>query len=131
MLVSAQSTDPKSYNTVRANFEVPWKCKYVKYYVSSMNTMCDIMMITKDDYIEIELVKEEEENEIKKINFRDYYPDSNGRILALTLNIYCSKYMKWEYVDTYRVLTMTPSQNIIIRNMSHIVALVTGLYNTK
>ena len=54
MLISVQSTDPKSYNTVRTNFEVPWKCEYVKYYVSSMNTMCNILMTTMDDFFEYE-----------------------------------------------------------------------------
>ena len=53
MLISVQSTDTKSYNTDRTNFEVPWKCEYVKYYVSSMNTICNILMTTDKDFIEI------------------------------------------------------------------------------
>ena len=67
MLISVQSTDPESYNTVRTNFEVPWKCEYVKYYVSSMNTIGNILMLTKDDFMEIELVDEQDENDKIKI----------------------------------------------------------------
>ena len=52
MLVSVQSTNANEYNKVSVNLDIPWKCKYIKYYVSSINTLSNIMICTKDDYLE-------------------------------------------------------------------------------
>ena len=132
MLISVQSTDRESYNTVRTNFEVPWKCEYVKYYVSSMNTMCNILMMNEDDFMEIELVDERNENEkIKIIKFAEYYLGRDGRDLANALNNHTKPYMEWTYLNLYKVLIMKPNQNIIIRKMSHRIELATGLFDEK
>ena len=50
MLYSIQSK-PENYNTVRLNIDIPWKCEFVKYYVSSINTKANILMTTEDDYL--------------------------------------------------------------------------------
>ena len=132
MLISAQSTDRESYNTVRTNFEVPWKCQYVKYYVSSMNTMGNILMMTKDDFIEIELPDEQDEDKkIKILKFRDYFIGREGKDLATTFNIYTKFYIEWDYTYLYKVFTMKFLNKTIIRNMSHRMKLITGLFNEK
>ena len=88
-------------------------------------------MTTDDDYIEIELVKgEEEENEIKKIKFMDYFPTEDYNLKSY-LNTACKDYIEWRYLSLYRSFTMRPLQNMIIRKMSHRVELMTGFYNTK
>ena len=42
------------------NLDIPWKCDYVKYYVSSINTKANILMTTNDDYIEFEYLNNDQ-----------------------------------------------------------------------
>ena len=51
MLISTQSNNPKEYGRVIMRLDIPWKCPYVKYYVSSINTKANILMTTDDDYL--------------------------------------------------------------------------------
>ena len=144
MIISVQSTDPESYNTVRTNFEVPWKCEYVKYYVSSMNTRCNILAATKEDNFKITLtyhnIEEEEEDsddneelitEDQNFTFSEFYPISSFKNLEKILNQFFANYIKWEYDYQKRVFKMTPLEHMIIHEPSHRIALFTGLYNTK
>ena len=139
MLISVQSTDPESYNTVRTNFEVPWKCEYVKYYVSSMNTRCNILSITNEDVFRIKIIndKEEEEEEeeavdnIININFSELYEPSSIYDVLTYLDRTCSGFIKWQYDNAKRVFKICPLKPMIIYALSHRVALLTGLYNTK
>ena len=139
MLISVQSTDPESYNTVRTNFEVPWKCQYVKYYVSSMNTRCNILAVTDEDefrYSPFEHDEEEEGYEIfdedaTVINFTEHYSFSSFKSLEKYLNEIFDEHIKWEYDSGQRVLKMTPLKNMIIYEPSHRVALLLGLYNEE
>lgn len=50
MLCSVNSNSP-DYSLVKLNVDIPWKCDYVKYYVSSINTKGNILIVTKDDYL--------------------------------------------------------------------------------
>ena len=65
MLCTAQSTND-DYSIVRMNLDIPWKCNYVKYYVSSINTKANILLTTDDDYLlfetTIEAIRIEFEN---------------------------------------------------------------------
>ena len=53
MLVSVQSTNADEYKKVSNNLDIPWKCKYVKYYVSSLRTLSNILLTNDEDYFEM------------------------------------------------------------------------------
>ena len=134
MLISVQSTDPESYNTVRTNFEVPWKCEYVKYYVSSMNTRCNILMTTDEDYFTFTLTGSDEEEDgdnNEYFQFSVFYPPPSFKYHVAWLNEFFENFINWEYDSTERILKMTPLKSMIIYEPSHRVKLILGLYNTK
>lgn len=43
----------ESYNAIQSSIDIPWKCEYVKYWVSSINFTANMYNITVKDYIEI------------------------------------------------------------------------------
>ena len=50
MLLSLESSND-NYSKIRANVNIPWATKYVKYHVSSLNTKANVLLTTKDDKI--------------------------------------------------------------------------------
>ncbi len=146
MLISVQSTDPESYNTVRTNFDIPWKCEYIKYYVSSINTNCNILMTTTDDVFEYytyetktkniydeeeEEEEEEEYREVSDITTIHFQNRSSYTIKSIEdfMNKNTRDDIKWEYDNNKRVFIMKMLKNISIERVSHRVALLLGLYN--
>ena len=126
MLVSMQSTDAEKYNTVSMTFNIPWKCEYVKYYVSSINTICNILVSTKDDYIVFN-----ESSKWHKIAFEDKFKYSLKqleKLLNKTTESECK--LTWSLNDK-RTFTIEAVNETIIAKPSHRAALLTGLYNTK
>ena len=61
MLCSVQS-NPSDYSIIRMNLDIPWKCDYVKYYISSINTKANFLSTTDDDYLlfEWEVAKDDQ-----------------------------------------------------------------------
>ena len=49
----ARQSRNESYNAIQANIDIPWKCEYVKYWVSSINFTANMYNITVNDYIEV------------------------------------------------------------------------------
>ncbi len=122
MLVSVQSTNADEYNKVSINLDIPWKCKYIKYFVSSINTISNIMLSTKDDYIEFT------HNSIPfKLKFEDRYNYTIKQIEAV-LNPLAE--VSFKYNDTTRTFTIKTQTPLKITSISHRAALLTGLYNT-
>lgn len=123
MLVSVQSTNADEYNKVSINLDIPWKCKYIKYFVSSINTISNIMLSTKDDYIEFT------HNSIPfKLKFEDRYNYTIKQIEAV-LNPLAE--VSFKYNDTTRTFTIKTQTPLTITSISHRAALLTGLYNTS
>lgn len=123
MLVSVQSTNANEYNKVSVNLDIPWKCKYVKYYVSSLNTLGNIMICTKDDYIETNYSKKP-----TKLNFKTDKFSYTVKELENDLNDLSS--FTWEYNEDTRTFKIITSTRLVIYSISHRAALLTGLYNT-
>jgi hypothetical protein len=48
------NNDPANYGNVKGFVDVPWNCRRVKYWVDSVNTFANTMLLTDDDYIEVE-----------------------------------------------------------------------------
>ncbi len=122
MLYSVQS-QPENYNTVRMNIDIPWKCPFVKYYVSSINTKANILMTTADDY----LIFETENSEVR-IDFEESYAYSFGYLVKF-LNL-CQKTIEFKNVNN-RTISLTPTENITFKEGSHRAKLITGLFNCK
>ena len=118
MICSVKSNNPAKYNTVSFTIDIPWKCKYVKYYISSVNAMSNILLSTDEDFIRFS------ESEITFSNKFSY------SIYSLTQALNTDPNIKFTINDS-RTLTITPKKNITIESISHRAALLTGLYNTK
>ena len=122
MLYSVQS-QPENYNTVRMNIDIPWKCPYVKYYVSSINTKANILLTTEDDY----LIFETANSEIR-IDFEESYAYSFGYLVKF-LNA-CQKTIEFKNVNN-RTISLKPTENIAFKEGSHRAKLICGLFNCK
>ena len=122
MLYSVQS-QPENYNTVRMNIDIPWKCPYVKYYVSSINTKANILLTTEDDY----LIFETANSEIR-IDFEESYAYSFGYLVKF-LNA-CQNTIEFKNVNN-RTISLKPTENIAFKEGSHRAKLICGLFNCK
>ena len=120
MICSIKSNNSKCYNTVSFNIDIPWKCSYVKYYVSSINTTGNILLTTSDDFIEYN----DGGNHI--INFENKFDYSINEIKNILNNE-----SVFEVNIKERKLAIKPTKDVVIEKPSHRAALITGLYNTK
>lgn len=112
-----------TYNTVTLNMDIPWKCPYVKYYVSTLNTNSNILMTTTDDYI---LVKTE--NKTTKISFTDKFTYS---IKALEDLVNENQSLVLEYDKEKRKFKIDITEPLSIEAVTHRVQLLLGMYNEK
>lgn len=124
MLCSVKSNNPDKYNTVSFTVDIPWKCPYVKYYVSSLNTMANFLMSTSED--SIKFLEDTTENIIHFPNKFSY----TYSLLTQHINGKTSK-IKFEFKDRTFTITNLSQKKITITDLTHRVALLTGLYNTK
>ena len=122
MLISTQSTNPAEYNTVKINLDIPWKCNYVKYYVSAINTKANILMTTDDDYLLFETINEE-----IRIRFNNIYSYSLNSLVN-HLNS-CQSIIKFTAYN--RTISLHSSKAVSFKEGSHRAKVITGLYNTK
>lgn len=126
MLYSVKSNS-SDYSTIRMNLDIPWKCNYVKYYVSSINTKANILMTTDDDYIEFEYTADGVPTYLI-IQFKSMY--------AYSLN-YLVKYLNAEQElivfknINNRTISLTPTHDITFIGGSHRALVIMGFYDTK
>ena len=122
MFVSTQSK-PIDYSAIQIRLNIPWKCEYVKYYISSINTKANILITTKDDYLLFETT-----NGDIKIQFENCY---NYSMSSLTkyLNA-CQSIIKFTNINN-KTISINSTQIITLKEATHRAKLITGLYNTK
>ena len=137
MLCSVQS-NPSDYSIIRMNLDIPWKCDYVKYYISSINTKANFLSTTDDDYLlfEWEVAKDDEDDEIPeggkdfiRIEFRDtYYYNLNYLVKYLNE---AQKIITFEN-DNNRTIKLYTTSDVDIKFIegTHRAKLITGFYNT-
>lgn len=123
MICSIKSNDPNKYNTVSFTVDIPWKCRYVKYYVSSVNTMSNILMSTDEDFIKLT-----EEGTPKIIRFPNKFSYTT---ISLTRTLNEDPDVETFKINEQRTFTITAKKQLTITGISHRAALLTGLYNTK
>lgn len=124
MICSVQSRDPKKYNTASINLDIPWKCRYIKWWVSAINTQSNILLSTDQDYIKYQV-----DDEVITFEFENKFTYS---LNSLQKFLNTDTPMKFE-INNERTFTMTPGLkgDIDIIGISHRAALLTGLYNAK
>ena len=124
MLCSIQS-NPSDYSTVRMNLDIPWKCDYVKYYVSSINTKDNFLSTTNDDYLLFETGGKEE----IRIEFKDTYYYSMNYLIKYMNEV--QKIITFEN-DNNRTINLHNTNDVDIRFIkgTHRAKLITGFYNT-
>ncbi len=123
MLCSINSNNTTDYGLVKLNVDIPWKCDYVKYHVSSINTKGNILIVTKDDYLMFSYDYEE-----LKIVFEDKYTYSIAGLVKY-LNA-CQKVIVFKNIDG-RTISLTSTHDVSFVNGSHRAKLITGLFNVK
>ena len=123
MILSLQSNS-SDYSRLKANINIPWKCNYVNYYVSSINTKANILITTDDDYIVFETTGSPEVT----IPFQNKWMYTNDDILDV---FKCQNVFSVEFGEA-RSLTFRSEHDVVtIVDMSHRAKLVTGLYNVN
>ena len=124
MLYSVSSkNNSDTYNTVTLNMDIPWKCPFVKYYVSTLNTNSNILMTTTDDYI---LVKTAKDTHITRFDDKFTYS-----VKTLSQKINELKDLTFEYDKEKRKFTIKANIAISIEAVTHRVQLLLGMYNEK
>ena len=124
MLYSIQSK-PNDYSVVSTNIDIPWKCSYVKYYVSSINTKSTILILTPDDYLEFIVGTEK-----VRFEFENVYMTYLSKVIE-KINEKTNKYNIYFNVKKSKILSVESHKDLKFVGGSHRAKLVTGLYNCK
>lgn len=122
MLISAKS-ESNDYSLIRMAIDIPWKCNYIKYYISSINTKANILLTTNNDY----LIFETTNNDIR-IDFKEAY-SYNLTQLVKYLNE-AQTTITFKNIDN-RTLSLTAKEVVSLKDGSHKAKLITGLFNCK
>ena len=115
------STDPKHYNRISCNLTAPIT-KYSALLVSSLTANCCIVVLNKDDYIEI--------NEVK-YSFKEDYSNLNPNTFSALLNILFenSQTLLKSQIDSAGRLVIYYNKPFTINSMTYNFKLITGFYN--
>ena len=127
MIYSLSSSDPKHYETINVNINIPWKCEQVKYYVSNVNTMSNFLLTTDEDYLII--VMDGEEYRFTFTNKTDY---ESSLIKDLKDLFNCYEKTKTAIIEKNAngCVKFTFDKDFEIIDASHRVKLLVGLYHT-
>lgn len=133
MLLSLQSSND-DYSTIRSTFNIPWECKYIKYYLSSVNFKMNAYTITHSDYIKFhQYVGDGDiENLVMTISFRDE-PMINQVKLLEWLNVQQEVNLISFGVDdkTGRLLMTTFNGDIVFDDITPRARMVFGLMSVE
>lgn len=122
--VNSNATD---YSLVKLNVDIPWKCDYEKYYVSSINTKGNILIVTKDDYLMFSYEDGNNERSLM-IEFKDtYYYSMLGLVKYLNS---CQNIIVFKNIDG-RTMSLSSQHKVSFIRGSHRAKLITGLYSVK
>ena len=122
MILSLQS-NPSDYSKLKANINIPWKCNYINYYVSVVNTKANILITTTEDYIKFNY---NDKSESIPFENKWFYTDNDILDVFKCQNVFTAEF------NELRTLTFkTTFEKVIINDMSHRAKLITGLYNAK
>ena len=136
MLLSLQSTN-EDYSTIRTNIDIPWECKYVKYWISCVNFNAHIYRLTEDDYIKYHVITPSDDpihpTDVE-IRFNDINPHTRHELVALMNIVDTEEYVEFVMdVDTGWLMTMNVKQgySIIFDDITPRARMVCGLMNVE
>lgn len=121
------SQDPKHYGTVSFCPTIPWNTSRVEYRVINVNTYCNLLITTKDDYIVIE---DDEPHPRMEYKFTDRTSYDIDELPTMLTEMFSDSAVTVTMNDC-GCLELTGAQNIKITDASHRVKLLLGLYNMK
>ena len=124
MILSLQSNSTE-YSTLKANVNIPWKCSYVMYHVSSINTKANILITTVEDFIKFDHTGQ---LQIQTIPFENKWVYTNNDVLDV---FKCQNVFTVEFNELRTLTFKTTFDTVTIHDMSHRAKLITGLYNVK
>ena len=127
MLYSVKSSS-QDYSRITINLDIPWRCDYVKYYVSSINTKANILLTTDEDYLEFTRIKVDGLEQCLKIPFPNMYAYSFG-FLVKYLNEKQNAIV-FKSVNN-RTISLQSAEDIVFMGGTHRAKLITGFFDTK
>lgn len=125
MLLSFQSKN-EDYSSIKCNVDIPWSCKHVKYWVSSINFKANLYNITTDDYI-IYQINIADRWESFKIPFHNAMIDNDNTLLGVLNDVETP--LNFAMTDGH--LSMEPTVDIRFIDISPRAKIVCGLLNAK
>ena len=113
------SYDAAHYNRIDVNLPSP-PTRQAKMIVTSLTTKCSIVVIEKDDFIQING---------KKYYFNNDYTDLNSQTFILLLNSLIQDSGVTSEVDEAGRIVFSSSNNFTINNASYNIIQISGLYS--
>ena len=122
MLLSLQSTN-EDYSTIRTNINIPWECKYVKYWLSCVNFNANMYKVTSDDYIELH---QPNTNNTDKLEFGNEVSLKRDRFME-----YMNSYLVEFNVNDIGQIVMRPVVDIVFDYITPRARMISGLMNVE
>lgn len=124
MLLSLQSTN-EDYATIRSNIDIPWECKYIKYWLSSVNFDANMLVSTSNDCIKFHRV---DNNEKASITFTDEVTMTRDELIQdLNSNNDIVQFDE----DNFGRIVITPVYDIMFDYITPRARMITGLMNLE
>ena len=131
------STDEDHYNRIKVTLQGP-HTEYSKLMVTTLTTMCNIVCIDKDDYLEVmfpslnQTIRFQINYESKDVNIRKVMEDLNtiidNKIKELKLDDFVTFLLE---IDSLERITFACSVGFKIVNATHKLKLILGMYNVN
>lgn len=128
MLLSLQSRND-DYSLIRSNIDIPWKCEYVKYWISCINFNANMYNITSDDYIKY-ISKDGDEIQTFKLTFNDCLIKNDNELLRL-LNCLIDAPVEFSIDEFDGRLIMTCNKDIQFTDITPRARALCGLINVE
>ena len=120
-IYTINSTNPKHYNRIKANLDMP-NTEYSVFQVSELTTTCSILILTTNDYFQI--------NDKRYYFVSDYTDLNNESFVALVDDMIASDGYYCELDTAYRIHFFADNE-FDLNDASYNVKLLMGLHDIK
>ena len=120
-IYTINSTDPKHYNRIKANLDMP-NTEYSVFQVSELTTMCSILVLTTNDYFQI--------NDKRYYFISDYTDLNNESFVGLVDDMIAGDGYYCELDTAFRIHFFADNE-FELNDASYNVKLLMGLYDIK
>lgn len=129
MLLSLQSTN-EDYATIRTNIDIPWECKYVKYWISCVNFNANMFNLTDDDCIKFSHVDNEGNIQQHTVYCFDGWYSNRNDLLAKLNNDEWNEFIAFGY-NIYHRLTITVRSDVTFTDITPRARMLFGMMNVE